>query len=160
MSPAKREIERQLEAPCEDDDDGLAAEVPGGGMYHGMTDEAQAVWGVKRPGGEGPREDQDPPSPGTGRKGLPVIGHRPEQPAEAVALVNHLKSLEEQVASALLAVRDYHRGRGFPDDPDPTSSRDDAMRALALAKTNLETGFMYAAKAVFRPTAGLYVTRL
>lgn len=110
------------------------------------------------------REDQDPPA--ETHKGLPVIGYRPEQSPEALELVNHLKGLEEQVASALLAIvqRSRELASGVtPHDEDGrqrTREHQQTMRAVALARTHIETGFMYAAKGVFRPTAGLYVTEL
>lgn len=68
-------------------------------------------------------------------KGLPVEGYRP-QSAEAVALVNEAKQLEEKVLRHL----------------DRLASRTDIdKRWLAIGRTNIEQGFMAANRAVFQP---------
>lgn len=69
-------------------------------------------------------------------KGLPVEGYRP-QSAEAVALVNEAKQLEEKVLRHL----------------DRLASRQDIdKRWLAIGRTNIEQGFMAANRAVFQPS--------
>lgn len=67
--------------------------------------------------------------------GLPVSGYRP-QTEGAVALVNRNKAMEERI----LRVIDAMQG-------------DDAIdqRWLAIARTDLEKGFMALNRAVFRP---------
>jgi hypothetical protein len=68
-------------------------------------------------------------------KGLPVAGYRP-QSDDAVALVNQNKSMEER----LLRVMDAMQG-------DPVFDQ----RWLAIARTQIEQGFMALNRAVFRP---------
>ena len=71
----------------------------------------------------------------TSQLGLPVQGYRP-QTSEAIALVNEAKQLEEQVLRQL----------------DLLANRADVdKRWLAIARTNLELGFMAANRAVFQP---------
>lgn len=67
--------------------------------------------------------------------GLPVKGYRP-QTADNITIVNVNKALEERV------LRQFDMLHGDP--------RFD-QRWLALAKTNIEQGFMAMNRAVFRP---------
>lgn len=67
--------------------------------------------------------------------GLPVSGYRPQSDT-AVAKVNLNKQLEEQTLRAL---------DGFAADPETDK------RWLAIARTNIEQGFMAMNRAVFKP---------
>lgn len=67
--------------------------------------------------------------------GLPVAGYRPQSDA-AVALVNANKRLEERVLRQLDAMA-----------ADPAVDK----RWLALARTQIEQGFMAANRSVFQP---------
>jgi hypothetical protein len=71
-------------------------------------------------------------------------------PKETVDKINRLKSLEQVVAEELERVaRDA--GKDYNSN---------VMRHIAIARTELETGFMYLIKAVARPTNGLASARL
>lgn len=71
----------------------------------------------------------------TTHQGLPVAGYQP-QTAERVALVNMNKDLEERALRQL----------------DALAGRDDIdKRWLAVARTQIEQGFMAANRAVFQP---------
>jgi hypothetical protein len=73
-----------------------------------------------------------------------IAGYRDLSRAE-VDLMNELKELEGQVAAAVRRL-----------DAAAVVGTDDAVgRWAALARTHLETGFMFAVKAVARPTNGL-----
>lgn len=85
----------------------------------------------------------------TEHKGLPVTGYRATQPPEAVALVNRLKAHEEEFVALAAEVQAY-----IDAHPD-VHYRGASLRRLAIAQTQLEHGYMMAAKAVFMPTAGL-----
>jgi hypothetical protein len=67
--------------------------------------------------------------------GLPVAGYRPQEQAR-VDLVNENKALEEEVLRAL----DHMTGNLEYD-----------QRWTAIARTNIEQGFMAMNRAVFRP---------
>ncbi|MDR5655404.1 DUF7681 family protein [Ruixingdingia sedimenti] len=67
--------------------------------------------------------------------GLPVSGYRP-QSDKAVAIVNGNKVLEERILRQLDQLAQ-----------DPAIDR----RWLAIARTNIEQGFMAANRAVFQP---------
>lgn len=67
--------------------------------------------------------------------GLPVKGYKATQPQEAIDAVNHLKELEERTLRAL---------EGLPD-----GLFDPRMRAIAI--TQLQGGFMWAARSIFQP---------
>lgn len=69
-------------------------------------------------------------------QGLPVSGYRP-QSQEAIALVNEGKELEERVLRWL-------------DKLAANSSTDGRM--TALGRTNIQQGFMWAARSVFQPS--------
>ena len=68
--------------------------------------------------------------------GLPVEGYRP-QPTAAVDLVNENKRLEEEVLRAL---------------DNASLSPEIDKRMLALARTNIEQGFMWFNRAIFKPS--------
>lgn len=68
-------------------------------------------------------------------KGLPVAGYKP-QTAEAVALVNGNKRIEEEILRLMDAMQ------GTPEFD---------QRWLAIARTQIEQGFMALNRAVFRP---------
>lgn len=68
-------------------------------------------------------------------EGLPVAGYRPQSSA-AVAIVNENKQAEERVLRVLDVLAES-------DDVD--------KRWLAIARTQLEQGFMALNRAVFRP---------
>jgi hypothetical protein len=67
--------------------------------------------------------------------GLPVAGYQP-QPQAKVDLVNTNKAIEEEVLRALDLLATI-------DDVD--------KRWLAIARTNIEQGFMAANRAIFKP---------
>ncbi len=71
----------------------------------------------------------------------PIKGY-PELTAVEVALINEIKEAERKLGEQLAALAETfgHRDQG---------------RWLSLAKTHLETGFMYAVKAIARPTGSL-----
>ena len=71
----------------------------------------------------------------TEHQGLPVSGYRP-QSADKVALVNRSKEAEERTLRIL---------------DDLRTSPDIDLRWLAIARTNLELGWMAANRAVFQP---------
>lgn len=68
-------------------------------------------------------------------QGLPVAGYKATQPAWAIEAVNAFKALEERALRAIESLD------GAAIDP----------RAMALGRTHLQTGFMWAARAVFQP---------
>jgi len=69
--------------------------------------------------------------------GLPVHGYKPVQPAWALDLVNENKVLEEKVLRQI----DQHHFNSSVDG-----------RAVALARTKIEEGFMWLNRAVFQPS--------
>lgn len=69
-----------------------------------------------------------------------VTGYR-EQPEGAVDLVNLIKGYEGAIGDLLAIVS---------DDPVPTDPR-----LIALARTNLQQGFMWLVRAVFQPESRL-----
>ncbi len=71
----------------------------------------------------------------------PIKGYR-ELTAAEVGLINELKETERKLGERLAALAE-------------TFGRRDQGRWLSLAKTNFETGFMYAIKAIARPTGTL-----
>jgi hypothetical protein len=73
-------------------------------------------------------------------KGLPVSGYRP-QSQESIALVNENKRLEEMVLQQIDKHRDY--------SDNPVAVYD--QRWVALARTQIEQGFMALNRAVFKP---------
>ena len=81
----------------------------------------------------------------TDEKGLPVKGYT-DQPSEKIARVNEHKELEERVLRAIdymqeALVEAARSGQPAPFDP----------RWIALAKTQIEQGFMALNRAVFQP---------
>lgn len=75
--------------------------------------------------------------------GLPVAGYRPQNDAR-VAIVNQNKELEERVLRQI----DRIAGRS------PTGTLDSSefdQRWVALAKTQIEQGFMALNRAIFQP---------
>lgn len=70
---------------------------------------------------------------------LPVSGYTP-QPDDKVALVNHFKSVEEQ----LLRDMDVMADSSVPGRFD--------LRWLAVARTQMEQAFMALNRSVFQPT--------
>lgn len=73
----------------------------------------------------------------------PITGYRPLT-AEQVDRVNDAKALEARVKLLLDEI-----GQAAKDDQDHA-----AQRWCAIARTYLETGFMYVVKAVTRPFGG------
>jgi hypothetical protein len=71
-----------------------------------------------------------------------VKGYR-DLSEDEIAAMNDVKSLETAVAEMLFGLDALANG-------DPA-----AGRWVSLARTNLETGFMYAVKSVARPDGGL-----
>ena len=71
----------------------------------------------------------------TTNTGLPVSGYRP-QSDKAVAIVNENKAAEERILRKLDSLAQ-----------DPAVDR----RRLAIARTNIEQGFMAMNRAVFQP---------
>ena len=71
------------------------------------------------------------------QQGLPVHGYV-DQPKAAIDLVNRNKLVEE----SLLRVMDEMRDAGHQYD----------QRWLAIARTDIERGFMALNRAIFRPT--------
>lgn len=72
-------------------------------------------------------------------EGLPVAGYRP-QDDEAVELINHFKSVEEQLLRHIDVMRDSVADPRFD------------QRWLSIAQTQLEQGFMALNRAVFCPS--------
>jgi hypothetical protein len=68
-------------------------------------------------------------------RGLPVAGYT-DQPNEAIAQVNENKVAEERILRVIDSL-----GNGGLGDP----------RWLAIARTNIEQGFMALNRAIFRP---------
>lgn len=68
-------------------------------------------------------------------EGLPVAGYQP-QAESRVILVNENKATEEKLLRLIESLQ-----MGGTGDP----------RCLALAKTHLETGFMWLNRAIFQP---------
>lgn len=73
------------------------------------------------------------------RDGLPVAGYRP-QSQQAIDMVNAFKDVEEQLLRSIDLMRDGVDGEPYD------------QRWLAIARTNLEQGFMALNRAVFRPS--------
>lgn len=73
-----------------------------------------------------------------------IKGYRELQPGQ-VERMNRFKTIEEDLTDALEFAR-----RAAEHDQDAA-----ALRWLAIARTDLETGFMFAIKAVARPMGGL-----
>jgi len=71
-----------------------------------------------------------------------IAGYR-ELPEHEIGLINRIKAWEAEVADLLKELDGQAAG-------DPA-----AGRWASLARTNLETGFMYAVKSVARPEGGL-----
>jgi hypothetical protein len=69
-----------------------------------------------------------------------VSGYRKLDEIE-IAMINDLKAREQELAGLLNGV-----GRNLPGN---------AGRSMALARTYLEIGFMFAIKAIARPTGGM-----
>lgn len=80
----------------------------------------------------------------TQHTGLPVSGYKVQQPAVAVERVNRLKELEERVLRELDALADVAPGNGRPE---PYTDQ----RWLAIGRTQIQQGFMAAARSVFQP---------
>jgi hypothetical protein len=70
-------------------------------------------------------------------RGLPVLGYQ-SQPQQAVDMVNANKEIEERI----LRMLDEMRDAGHQYD----------QRWLAIARTDIERGFMALNRAIFRPT--------
>lgn len=68
--------------------------------------------------------------------GLPVAGYTP-QTTDKVEIVNHAKALEEQVLRHLDGLK---------------ANADCDQRMVALAVTGIQQAFMWANRAVFKPT--------
>ena len=76
-------------------------------------------------------------------KGLPVEGYRATQPQEAMDVVNANKRDEERVLRTIDALTKGQTPDGRPISVDP--------RWVAIAKTQLEQGFMSLNRAIFQP---------
>ena len=70
--------------------------------------------------------------------GLPVAGYKPVQPAWAIEMVNQNKILEEKALRQL----DAHVAMASAVD----------QRAVAIARTQIQDGFMWLNRAVFQPS--------
>jgi hypothetical protein len=82
--------------------------------------------------------------------GLPVAGYAKSVSDEALQLVNEGKGLQERVLrylDKLTALQNVNGAGHFVSVPKP---RYDG-RALAIARTHIETAFTFAARAVFQP---------
>lgn len=77
-------------------------------------------------------------------KAPPVSGYR-DLSQEVVDLMNQIKEKEEEVRELFLEVRE----KAFDDDNNA------ALRHADIARTALESGFMWLVKAVARPDKGL-----
>ena len=74
----------------------------------------------------------------------PIEGYR-ELTAEEVGLINDLKETERQFAEQLAKLGQHFNHLG----------RRDQGRWLSLARTHIETGFMFLTRAIARPTGTL-----
>lgn len=105
--------------------------------YHCDNDQPHGPHTVGKYGCHGVQElTVDPKQPGPDT----VVGYR-EQPAGAVDLVNMIKGYENALGDLLATVQDDD----VPTDP----------RLIALARTNLQQGFMWLVRAVFQPESRL-----
>ncbi len=80
----------------------------------------------------------------TEHTGLPVAGYKALQPDAAIERVNRLKALEERVLRELDDLADVSPGNGRPE---PYTDQ----RWLAIGRTQIQQGFMAAARSVFQP---------
>lgn len=71
-------------------------------------------------------------------QGLPVKGYKPTQSPEAIEAVNAVKVAEERFLREVDALSQWLD----PGEP---------QRCLALARSHIQTGTMWAARAVFQP---------
>ena len=78
-----------------------------------------------------------------------IAGYR-DFPEATIGRINYLKEIEQHVVAALELVA-LEAAQHY--DPN-------VLRHIAIARTELETGFMYLIKAVARPTNGLAHARL
>jgi hypothetical protein len=78
-----------------------------------------------------------------------ITGYR-DLPEDTVGRINWIKEVEQEVTRALENVA-QEAGKLYSPN---------VLRHLAIARTELETGFMYLIKAVARPTNGLANARL
>lgn len=76
---------------------------------------------------------------------MPVKGYTAQSQAN-VDLSNEGKELEERVLRWIERVRLHASMTGVPD-----GNIDDRQRCAALAKTNVQDGFMWAVRAIFNP---------
>lgn len=74
----------------------------------------------------------------------PIKGYTPLSP-ETVDFINEVKAAENTIADLVARI----------EAKAQLDSSFDAGRWVALARTQLETGFMFAVKALARPTGGL-----
>lgn len=81
----------------------------------------------------------------TEHTGLPVKGYAKTQSAENVGLVDENKVLEEQV------LRQFDRLFELVNDTNLDAADRPDPRWLAIAKTNIEQGFMAMNRAIFKP---------
>lgn len=79
----------------------------------------------------------------TDHKGLPVEGYRSTQPQEAMDTVNANKRAEESILRTIDALMNSQTVDGRSISVDP--------RWVAIAKTQLEQGFMSLNRAIFQP---------
>ncbi len=73
-----------------------------------------------------------------------IVGYRDLEKAE-VTSINDVKAFEQTTAAILQTIEEEVKQSGDAE----------AGRWVSLARTHLETGFMFAIKAIARPTNGL-----
>lgn len=71
--------------------------------------------------------------------------------AEEIGLINEIKSLADQTRSVVERVAQLPETPIAKGDPSPTTTTD-AGRACNIARTELQTGFMWLTRSVARPS--------
>lgn len=79
--------------------------------------------------------------------GLPVAGYKPTQSAGAIAFVNELKQAEERALRLLDQLDMCCIPEAFETPAMPAPD----LRWVSIARTDIQKGFMAAARAVFQP---------
>lgn len=80
-------------------------------------------------------------------QGLPVAGYKPTQSAEAIAVVNRLKVLEERVMREIDNMTAAPQNGNFAAENAAFADQ----RLLAIGRTQLQGAFMFLARSVFQP---------
>jgi hypothetical protein len=80
----------------------------------------------------------------TETKGLPVAGYKATQPAVALSTVNANKHTEEKILRLIDSLMNEQTPEGESISVD--------KRWLAIARTDLEKGFMSLNRAIFQPS--------